>query len=107
MAPSRRLAAVALPPSARVPPADVGPADDRQLRVAVDDDPVVPDPLVGLRPVRGAGRVDAGDVLDDEPRRAADEPMHLEAERALGARLEPAHHGVDRLLERPALDVLA
>ena len=82
---------------------DVGPADDRQLRVSVDDDPVVADALVGLRPVRRAGRMDAGDVVDDDPLAPARPADHLEPERALGALLEPAHDGVDRLLERKAL----
>ena len=31
---------------------------------------------------------------------------HLEPERALGALLEPTHHGVDRLFERQPLDLL-
>ena len=53
-APSRRLAAVVLPPSARVPPGTSARLTDGQLRIAVDDHPVVADPFIGLRPVRRA-----------------------------------------------------
>ena len=85
---------------------DIGAADDGQLRVAVDDHPVVADPFIGLRPVRRAGRVDAGDVVDDDPLASARLADHLEPERALGALLEPTHDGVDRLFERQPLDLL-
>ncbi len=45
----------------------VGAHHDAQLRIAVDDHPVVADAFIRLRPVRRAGGVDAGDVLDDDP----------------------------------------
>ena len=55
----------------------VGAADDGQLRVAVDDHAVVADALVGLRPVRRARRVDAGDVVDDDALPPLDLPITL------------------------------
>ena len=106
MAPSSRLAAVVLPPSARVPPGTSARLTIVSCGIAVDDDAVVADALVGLRPVRRARRVDAGDVVDDDPLLAAGPADDLEPERALGALLEAAHHGVDRLLERQPLDLL-
>ena len=106
MAPSSRLAAVVLPPSARVPPGTSARVVIVSCGIAVDDDAVVTDSLIGLRPVRRTRGMDAGDVFDDDPLLAARPADHLEPEGALGALLEAAHHGVDRLLEGKAFDLL-
>ena len=85
---------------------DVGAADDGELRVSVDEDAVVPDALVRLRPLRRAGRVDARDVVDDDALPAARPADDLQPERALGALFEVTHHVLHRLLQWETLDDL-
>ena len=105
-APSRRLAAVVLPPSARVPPG----RSARLTMVSCGS----PSTITRWSPTpwSGCGQSGAHDAwirvmwsmtIALPPARLTD---HLEPERALGALLEPPHHGVDRLFERQPLDLL-
>ena len=77
---------MALPPAARLPPSSVASMVTSMRGRPSMIDPVRAVAAVGRqRPVRRARRVDAGDVLDDDAGLAADDALHLEAQRALGA----------------------
>src|SRR5690606_31608407 len=81
---------------------------DLDARLALDDDAVRAVAVRRLRPVGGAGRVDSGDVLDDDAGFALDDALHLEADRSLRALLEVAHGaGSDGLVQREAVHGLA
>ena len=105
-APSRRLAAVVLPPSARVPPG----TSARLTMVSCGS----PSTITRWSPTPSSGCGQSG--AHDAWMRVmwsmtialptARLPDHLEPEGALRALLEPAHDGVDRLLERQPLDLL-
>src|SRR5690606_19676534 len=64
---------------------------DVDARLALDDDAVRAVAVRRLRPAGGAGRVDSGDVLDDDAGFALDDALYLEADRSLRALLDVAH----------------
>ena len=80
-------------------------------RPALDDHAMRPVPVGRRGPVGGAGRVDAGDVLDDDAGLARDDALHLETDRALRAGLERAHgasghRGVQRAAQQRLADLV-
>ncbi len=81
---------------------------DRELERRASDDPDTVRPaLLRRRPVGRDVVGDAGEVLDDDPRPAADPALHLEAKGTLGARREGPEAVRDVACERSALHVLA
>lgn len=99
---------MAFPPHGTVLALVGGLDGDLDARAALDDHAVGAVPVGRRRPVRRAGGVDAGDVLDDDPGLSPDDPLHLEAHGALGTGRELTHGaGVHRGRERAALQRLA
>ena len=101
-----RAAAVALPPPARSPcssSASIVSLSDGRPMIRT---PCAP-PLSDRRPVGRDVVGDASEVLDDDPRPAADPALHLEAKGPLGARREGPEAVRDVACERPALHLLA